>query len=146
MEGFFAHRALKISLSAPFFKWTVGLKWLFTHKKSFFSFWDLWSQVIRKVKRKSKFRPMTLIFWWKIANSILRKARKKQMSPMIFMLTAILAEAYCFYHVLKNLEGFEKIFSMLFMLTILHRTQIHQPQKFCLSLSLYIYISVIGLT
>ena len=60
----------------------------------------------------------------------------------IFMPTAILAEAYCFYHVLKNLECFEKIFSMIFMLPILHRTQIYQPQKFCLylSLSLSIYI------
>ena len=41
-----------------------------------------------------------------------------------FMPTAILAEAYCFRRVLKNLACFEKCFLCFLCLKILHRTQI----------------------
>ena len=80
-----------------------------------------------------------------ILNSLWTVQELKQFySKLLFMPTAILAEAYCFYHVLKKLECFKKIFSMFFMLKILHRTQIHQLQKFSfsLSLSLSIYLSL----
>ena len=59
------------------------------------------------------------------------------------MPTAILAEAYCFCRVTKNLECFELCFLWFLCLNILHRTQIRWPQIFCFSLSLSLYISVI---
>ena len=43
---------------------------------------------------------------------------------LLFMPTAILAEAYCFRRVLKNLACFEKSFLCFSCLKILHRTQI----------------------
>ena len=59
------------------------------------------------------------------------------------MPTAILAEAYSFCRVTKNLECFKLCFLWFLCLNILHRTQIRWSQIFCFSLSLYIYISVI---
>ena len=43
----------------------------------------------------------------------------------IFMPTAILAEAYCFYHVLKKLECFKENFSMFFILNYFWHVQYH---------------------
>ena len=61
-----------------------------------------------------------------------------------FMPTAILAEAYCFTRVPKNLSSAKICFLRFLCLKILHRTQIRWPQKLCFSLSLYyifIYLS-----
>ena len=51
--------------------------------------------------------------------------RKRENVFPFIMPTAILAEAYCFYLVLKKLACLKKCFLWFSRLNILHRTQIH---------------------